>query len=551
MTQTHTPPPAREPSGSGNSRPSTPAVEQNGVNPVPDAERRGTPRGLFGVWFSWNISILGVSYGIFVYGVGLSTWQAILAGLLGYALSSLLVGILAVGGPRTGLPTLTQTRIAFGFHGNKFPTFFAYLSNVGWKVTIITLASTTGAKLFARLWPGTFGDSGGHETTTGVVLWYVVVLGTTVTIAVFGHEVIVRVERWIAWLTSVMTIVFIILIIPHIQWSRIGGTHNGTFAEFIGGTVLAMTLVGLGFLNYGGDFARYLPRRTPSRGVIGWTAGGITLPVAVLLVLGILLVSGDAKLGSAAADDPVGALTALLPLWFFIPFSIVIVISLIAAAITGLYSSGLALLALGVPVSRVGTTVINMVIISAGAFYLLFVSDSFLATFQAFLALIAVVMGTMGGIQLLDFIRQRRLGWPVELAERAGRGGRSGRWTALVPLAVATVIGLGLVTSSDPNIAKVVGFLLSDQQKKGVIGATNIGVLIAMGVGAGLYAILTFVLKLDPRGIGPAGADERTDLAAPGLGGPVRSTSRPGATALRASGTAGVVPRSGEGKAES
>jgi hypothetical protein len=72
-----------------------------------------------------------------------------------------------------------------------------------------------------------------------------------------------------------------------------------------------------------------------------------------------------------------------------------------------------------------------------------------------------------------------------------------------------------------------------------------------MGVGAGLYAILTFVLKLDPRGIGPAGAVERTEPAAPGLGGPVPSASRSGATALRASGAAGVVPRSDEGKAES
>ena len=69
-------------------------VERNGINAVPDEERRGTPRGLFGIWFSWNVSILGISYGIFVFGLGLSTWQAILAGLLGYVLSSALVGIL-------------------------------------------------------------------------------------------------------------------------------------------------------------------------------------------------------------------------------------------------------------------------------------------------------------------------------------------------------------------------------------------------------------------------------------------------------------------------
>ncbi|HEY2095190.1 MAG TPA: cytosine permease, partial [Pseudonocardia sp.] len=184
-------------------------VERNGINPVPEAERRGTPRELFAVWFSWNVSILGISYGIYVFGLGLSVPQAIVAGVLGYAVSAFLVGVLAVGGPRTGLPTLTQTRFAFGFHGNKLPTLFAYLSNVGWKITIITLASTTGAGLFARLWPARFARPDGHATTAAVLLWYVVVLAVTLVVAVFGHKVIIRVEKWIAGLTSVMTIVFI------------------------------------------------------------------------------------------------------------------------------------------------------------------------------------------------------------------------------------------------------------------------------------------------------------------------------------------------------
>lgn len=477
-------------------RPTT-AVERNGINPVPDAERRGTPRQLFAVWFSWNVSILGISYGIYVFGLGLSVWQAIVAGILGYVASSVLVGILAVGGPRTGLPTLTQTRFAFGFHGNKFPTLFAYISNVGWKITIITLASTTGATLFAHLMPGAFAGADGKPTTTAVVLWFIAVLVVTLLVAVVGHQLILKVEKWIAWLTAVMTIIFVILILPHIRWSELGTAPNGGLLTFVGGVIMAMTIVGLGFLNYGGDFARYLPRTTPARGVIGWTAGGITLPVAVLLVLGALLVGSNPELGAAAASDPIGALTTLLPEWFFIPFSLVIVISLVAAAITGVYSSGLALLALGVPVSRAGTTAINVVVISAGAFYLLFISDSFLATFQAFLALVAVLMGTMAGIQLLDFLRQRRLGWDTAMALPASEGGRSVRWTAVGSLVVASIIGLGTVTSGDPNIARVVGFLLTDEAAKGVVGQANLGVVIAMIVGAALYAFLTFVLKID------------------------------------------------------
>lgn len=129
------------------------AIEVNGVNPVPDSERYGTPAGLFPIWFSWNISIFGITLGIYVLGLGLSVWQAMLAGVIGYFVSCALVGILAVGSVRTGLPTLVQSRFAFGYHGNKIPTFFGYVANMGWKVTMLSMASTTLADLMCHLVP--------------------------------------------------------------------------------------------------------------------------------------------------------------------------------------------------------------------------------------------------------------------------------------------------------------------------------------------------------------------------------------------------------------
>lgn len=472
-------------------------VETNGVNPVTEAERYGTPAGLFPIWFSWNVSILGITYGIYVYSLGLNAWQAITSGILGYVVSSLLVGILATGGPKTGLPTLTQTRFAFGYHGNKIPTLFAYISNMGWKITIITLSSTTGASLFAKLWPSLFSNGQGEAALSCVLGWFIFTLVITMSVAIYGHQLIMKVEKLIAWLTGVMSIIFIFMIMPHIHWSQVGLEPAGSTVTYLGGMVLAMTMVGLGFLNYGGDFARYLPKNTPAGKIIFWTAGGISLPVAVLLVLGVLLASSNPALSHAAASQPIAALTDLLPFWFYVPFSIVIIISLVAAAITGVYSSGLALLAMGIPATRAMTTALNAAIIAFGAFYLLFISDSFLATFQSFLASISVVLGSMGAIQLLDFIRQRRLGWNVDMALPAGYGGRNGRWTALVSLLLATIVGAGTITSSDPYIAHLVGFLLTEETKTSIFATANIGVIVAMLVGAVSYSLLTFVFKLD------------------------------------------------------
>lgn len=495
------------------------AVETNGVNPVVDAERRGTPKGLFVVWFSWNVSILGIGYGIFIVGLGLNAWQAILAGLIGYAVSTMLVGVLAVGGPRTGLPTLTHTRFSFGVQGNKFPTFWVYISNLGWKVTLLALAATSGASLLTRLWPTSFPNNAHNHkgNVQAIVLWFVIALVVTMIVAVVGHRLILRLENWIAWITGLMTVIFIILIIPKIDWGKLGNAQVGSFSSFIGGVVLAMTIVGLGYLNNGGDFARYLPRTTPARSVIGWTVVGITVPVTVLLVLGAVIATTDPGLARVASNDPIGALTSLLPLWFLIPFTIVIVLSMIAAAVNGLYSSGLTLLALGVPYSRAACTVMNMVAITAGASYLLFVSDSFLATFQAFLAIISVVMGSMAAIQITDFPRQRRLGWNTDLARPNGEGGRAGRWTALVSLGVSCFVGLGTVTSSDPYIAKITGFLLSDSAAKSTIGTSNIGVLIAMVAAAGLYSMFTYVLGIElpgrPAPVAAAAQPDPTHLA--------------------------------------
>jgi len=477
-------------------------VESNGVNAVPESERYGTPSGVFTIWFSWNVSILGIAYGIYVYSLGLSVWQSISAGIIGYLLSCILVGILAVGGPRTGLPTLTQTRFCFGYHGNKFPTLFAYISNMGWKITLITLASSTGAALFAKLWPAAFALADGKPTLTCILGWFILSLVLTMSIAVYGHQLIMKVEKYIAWLTGFMSVIFIFLMLPHIHWDQLGhSAHHGDLLTYIGGVVLAMTMVGLGFLNYGGDFARYLPKKTPASKVIFWTTAGISLPVSILLILGTFLADSNPDLSAAAAQAPIASLTNLLPFWFYVPFSIVIIISLLAAAITGVYSSGLALLALGIPASRATTTMLNAVIIGFGAFYLMFISDSFLSTFQSFLASISVVMGSAGAIELIDFVRQRRLGWDITLANKAGLGGRNGRWTALLALFIATVVGLGTITSGDPYIAHIVGFLLTEETRHSVFATANLGVIVSMLVGGGVYALLTFVVKIELPGI--------------------------------------------------
>ena len=83
-----------------------------------------------------------------------------------------------------------------------------------------------------------------------------------------------------------------------------------------------MTALGLGWVNAGGDYSRYLPRNASGRGVVGWTTFGGALAPVVLIVWGLLLAGSDKDFAGKLAADPIGALTTLLPTWFLVPFAL-------------------------------------------------------------------------------------------------------------------------------------------------------------------------------------------------------------------------------------
>src|SRR5690242_853036 len=77
-------------------------IEMNGINVISDSERKGHPRDLFWPWFAANVSVLGLSYGAFVLGFGISFWQAVVVGIIGIIVSFLLCGFIAVAGQQIG-----------------------------------------------------------------------------------------------------------------------------------------------------------------------------------------------------------------------------------------------------------------------------------------------------------------------------------------------------------------------------------------------------------------------------------------------------------------
>ncbi|MFD3924935.1 purine-cytosine permease family protein [Streptomyces sp. NPDC058614] len=452
-------------------------VETHGLDVIGDAERKGTPRTLFWPWFGANVGALGLSYGAFALGFGISFWQALIAGSIGIVFSFLLCGFVAVAGKRGSAPTMVLSRAAYGVRGNRLPSVISWVLTVGWETVLCALATMATATVFGRL-----GWGGGTETK---VVALILVGALIVVGGVMGFDVIMRLQTVITVVTGVLTVVYIALVADHIHWSTVSAVPAGSGQEFIGALVFMMTGFGLGWVNAAADYSRYLPRGSSSRGVIGWTTVGGSVAPLLLLLFGLLLAGSSQDLSQAIAIDPIGALTTILPTWFLIPFAIVAVLGMVGGAVLDIYSSGLALLSAGLRVPRYLAALFDGVLMIAGSIYIVFYSDNFLGQFIGFLTTLGVPVAAWCGVMLADLVMRRRDYDDRDLFRTGGRYGDVPLQPLLLTVA-ATALGWGLVTNSAASWLEWQGYLLDPFGLGGKTGAwayANLGVLLALAVG--------------------------------------------------------------------
>jgi len=452
-------------------------IEANGINVIQEAERKGHPRDLFWPWFAANVSVLGLSYGAFVLGFGISFWQAVIVGLIGIVVSFLLCGFIAVAGKRGSAPTMVLGRAAFGVRGNKLPSVISWLLTVGWETVLIILATLATATVFTRL-----GVGGGTGTE---IIALIVVAALTVVGGVMGFDLIMRMQSVITVITGVLTVVFIALVADKIHWHTVSAIPGGSAQKLIGALVFVMTGFGLGWVNVAADYSRYLPRRSSGRGVIGWTTFGSSVAPIVLIIFGLLLAGSSAKLSAAIGANPIGALTTLLPTWFLVPFAIVAVLGLVGGSVLDIYSSGLALLTLGLRVPRYFAALIDGTVMIGGTIYVVFFASNFVGQFEGFLITLGVPIAAWCGVMLADIMLRRRDYAEPDLFSPAGRYGDV-RWLPVGVVLVSTAIGWGLVTNTLASWLTWQGYLLGPFGLGGKTGAwafANLGVLVALAIG--------------------------------------------------------------------
>jgi len=437
-----------------------PRYELNSTNLIAENERRGRARDLFWPWCGANVSLLALSYGSFFLGFGISFWQATFAAIIGTVLSFLLVGFSSLAGKKSNATTMVLSRAAFGVKGNVLPGSLTYFLLVGWETVLVSLATLATGTVFERV--------GGIDRNIAMIIGFVIAVSLTLFGGVLGFSVIMKLQKYLTLITVFLTLGYIALTVDSVNWDALMDSPSGPIQGFVGALIFGITGIGLGWVNAAADYSRYLPQAVKSASVIGWTVLGASIVPIILVIYG-----------------------ALLPTWYLILFSLVAILGLVGGAILNLYSSGLTLVSLGVPVKRHMAALFDGILMLVGVIYIVWFAENFFIPFQGFLITLGVPVAAWSAIFVTDVLIRKKSYSEKDLFDSRGVYG-SVNWGSIACVAVATIIGWGFVTNSFASWLSWQGYFLGlIGGKDGAWAYSNVGVIFALVIGCVGHILLS------------------------------------------------------------
>jgi purine-cytosine permease-like protein len=177
-----------------------------------------------------------------------------------------------------------------------------------------------------------------------------------------------------------------------------------------------------------------------------------------MVIYGSLLAASSKTLSDAIAADPIGALTTLLPKWYLIPFALVAILGLIGGSILDLYSSGITLVSIGLPVKRHIAAGIDGGIMTIGTIYIVWIANNFIGPFQNFLITLGVPVAVWSAMFVADVISRKSYN-EAALFDKSGEYG-SWNFKSLALMAIGSIVGWSFVSKSIGNIGIIYSLLI-------------------------------------------------------------------------------------------
>ena len=410
----------------------TETIESRSIDWVPLSERSGKPWSLFPLWFMSNANVTTLATGMLGAALGASLVTSLLAIVLGVAVGTVFTAFHSAQGPQLGLPQMIQSRAQFGYRGVILICAIVVFSLVGFNMFNQMLAADV------------------LTMTTGLdaaPLWYVLISGLAVLLAIFGYHWIHKTQKWLTLLFLVTFGVFTIgalIVVPldPSQFSFAGFSWVAFLVQFGGAAAYA-----LGWAPYVSDYSRYLPPQTSPARALGYTYGGVFVGAVWLMALGALVAaafSGASPLEGVRAD-------LILPgagLWLLVAA----LPGLVSVITINIYAASLELITILDSIKAVRPTralrVVGCLVIAAAAVIGSLVSTGeFLANFGSFLVILLYVLVPWTSVNLVDYYLVRRGRYAVrEIFNPSGVYGAWG-WRGLTAYAIGIVAMIPFVVT--------------------------------------------------------------------------------------------------------
>lgn len=370
-------------------------VESRSIDWVPLTERRGKPWTLFPLWFMSNANVTTLATGMLGAALGANLATSLLAIVAGVAIGTIFTAFHSAQGPQLGLPQMIQSRAQFGYRGVILICAIVVFSLVGFNM----FNQMLGADILTM--------------TTGVSangLWYLLISGIAVLLAIFGYHWIHATQKWLTLLFLVTFGVFSIaaLVVVPLDPAQLSlGDFNGTAFLVQFGAAAAYAL---GWAPYVSDYSRYLPPQTSPTKTLWYTYSGVFVGASWLMALGALVAA--AFTGASPLEGVRDAADVILPgagFWLLLAA----LPGLISVITVNIYAASMELITIFDSLKRVrptrGLRIIGCLIIGAAAYIGSVLSTGeFLANFGSFLVVLLYVLVPWTSVNLVDYYFVRR-----------------------------------------------------------------------------------------------------------------------------------------------
>ncbi|MEU6708672.1 purine-cytosine permease family protein [Streptomyces wuyuanensis] len=403
-------------------------MERRTIEVIPDAERYGTPRSQFTLWFGANMQITAIVDGALAVVFGADALWAILALLIGNVLGGIVMALHSVQGPRLGVPQMISSRAQFGVYGAVLPLLLVILMYVGFAATGSVLAGQAVSEMLHI-----------DNSDAGILIFGAL----TAVIAIAGYRLI-HIAGRVATVVGVLGLGYLMVRV-FTQYDV--GAHVGNRGFEVATFLLAVGLAAgwqLTFGPYVADYSRYLPRSTSRRATFWSTFAGSVVGSQLAMMLGALTA---AVAGNAFLPDQVGFLGDLAgPAFAALLVYLVIVVGKLAVNCLNAYGGLMSILTTVTAFdgrSRISAAaragcIVGFIAVSMAI--ALAASDDFLTNFKNFVLLLLMVFTPWSAINLVDYYlvsRER-----VDIPALYDPDGRYGRWS--IPALTCYVVGVAV-----------------------------------------------------------------------------------------------------------